>query len=112
MAHEAARRTDGTSIGSGSHHILRPTGSINVYFERDTNLEADDAYLDAIDWFGQVLDDVNDLAGRDDVSGEFNLTHLPLLSLQLNGVVENTPQTWHSLGRFHTATCLWTWGDA
>lgn len=109
----AVLRTDlsGQAIGWGEENILRPSGQISVLMERDTDLAASDVYIDATTWFGKVIDEVNDMAGDDDVSSQFGLTHLPLVTMQLSGLSENSRSTWHSLGRFHTATILWTWGD-
>ena len=102
----------GQSIGFGQQNVLRPTGQMTVYMERDTDLSQADPYLDALSWFGKVCDEVNGLAGDDDVTSQFGLTHLPLTQMQLGGVSENSRQYWRSLGRFHSASILWTWGDA
>lgn len=102
----------GRSIGWGEEHILRPNGQLTVHMERDADLSKADPYLDSLSWFGNVADEVNELAGDDDVTSEFGLTHLPLLTMQLTTVSENSQKTWRSLGRFYSASILWTWGDA
>lgn len=103
---------DGNAISFGEGNQIIASGGLVVRLERDADLTQHDPYYDALDWFGHVLDEVNDLAGHGDDTTEFNQTHLALLTAQLRVVGENDRSTWHSLGRFFSAETLWTWGDA
>jgi len=106
--------TDGAAnaVGTGSRNVLLASGSMQVLFERDADLTAADPYHDAVDWFSRVVDEVNLLAADGHVATKFGQTHLPLLTVSLRGVGENDRGAWHSLGRFHSAVTVWTWGDA
>lgn len=101
----------GEAINNGSRNILLASGTLKVHFERDTDLTAADPYVDAVDWFSRVVDEVNCQAGDEDVGNQFGLTHLPLLTVDLNSIGQNSRHTWHSLGRFYSADVIWTWGD-
>jgi len=103
---------EGVAFSFGAGNQIVAEGSLLVRFERDAVLTDPDPYHEAVDWFGNVVDDVNALAAHGDATTAFDLTHLPLLTAAIRRVGENDRSTWHSLGRFFAAETLWTWGDA
>jgi len=102
---------DGDAISFGAGNRIIAAGGLVVRLERGACTQHPQPYLQAVDWFSRVVDDVNGLAGVDDPETIYARTHLPLLRVSLADVGENDRATWHSLGRFFAARTLWTWGD-
>lgn len=102
----------GNAISFGAGNQIIAEGGVMVRFETDACTEHPESYIEAVDWIGRVVDEVNALAAHGDDDTVYNRTHLPLLTVSLRRLGANDRSTWHSLGRFYAAETLWTWGDA
>lgn len=106
--------TDSAVFAGGTQYWHRPNGEVMAVGERNVpaGVMADDsaALLEAMDFWGRVADDIRAAAAADNPSSEFDESHLPVLSLRCE-VVLNDPTYRPSLGMFSVARFSMAWGD-
>lgn len=100
-------------IAGGDMNHLRLSGEIKLQIEvdADTELDATDQESAAMDFVQGVLGDVQNLSAVDDTTGEYNESHLPIVSTSLNTFGKNETKFKNSLGEFFIGTATISWGD-
>jgi hypothetical protein len=100
-------------IAGGSMNHLRLNGQVKMHIEidADTDLDSTDQESAAMDFVQGVLGDVQSLAAVDDTVGDYNESHLPIVSTSLDTFGKNETKFWNSMGQFFVCTASINWGD-
>ncbi len=93
-------------VSGGSQSFLRPSGELFLYLNREISVDHFNdqlsAEIDAANYFGQVIDDVVALSGKD--------VHLPIIGTQLMTFEPTDEDEWPTLGRFYYHVTAVQWG--
>jgi hypothetical protein len=94
-------------IAAGNQVVLQAQGSLFLYLARDVDPQDYDddvqAELQAISFFGQVIDDIALLSAADDPDSADGTSHLSITNISLTNFGGNPEETWASLGRYLAA---------
>lgn len=100
-------------IAGGTVNHLRMNGQIRLHIEvdADTDLSESDQRSAAMDFVQGVLSEVQNLAAVDDTEGEYDESHLAIVSTSLTTFGKNETKFKNSLGQFFVGQAVISWGD-
>ena len=91
-------------IAGGNQIVLNSSGSLFLYLAQDIDPENFDddvaAEMNAVSFFGQVIDEIAALSAVDDTGSADGTSHLSIVSITMSTFAGNAEDTWKSMGRF------------
>jgi hypothetical protein len=104
-------------VAGGDQNYLRAAGGLYLFLAIPTNplyfTDPVQAELDACNWFGEVVDEIVEIAAQDDTSSSDGTGHLAIVRVDLiiPTLGENPEEEWQDVGRFFSGLWSLHWGD-